>query len=57
VVGGGIAIVSAEQHGVWIGRCIVPTLGGAPETIVSPVFDEDFFDPGEEAHLRILKTS
>jgi hypothetical protein len=31
----------------------VPTLGGAPEIIVSPVFDEKGFDSGEESSLRI----
>jgi hypothetical protein len=31
----------------------VPTLGGTPEIIVSPVFDEEGFDSREEANLRI----
>jgi hypothetical protein len=35
----------------------VPTLGGAPEIIASPVFHEDGFDPKEEASLQILETS
>jgi hypothetical protein len=34
----------------------VPTLGSTLEIIVSPVFDEDGFDPGEEASLRIPET-
>jgi hypothetical protein len=33
----------------------MPTLGGAPEIIVSPVFDEEVFDSGEETSLRILR--
>jgi hypothetical protein len=33
-----------------------PTLGGVPEIIVSHVFDEDGFDPCEEASLRIPET-
>jgi hypothetical protein len=33
----------------------MPTLGGAPEIIVSPVFDEEGFDSGEEASLRFLR--
>jgi hypothetical protein len=33
----------------------MPALGGAPEIIVSPVFDEEGFDPGEEASLRMLE--
>jgi hypothetical protein len=53
VVGGSTAIVSVEQDGVYIGRRIVPTLGGALEIIVSPVFDEEGFDFGEETSLRI----
>jgi hypothetical protein len=53
VIGGGTVIVSVEQDGVWIGRHIVPTFGGALEIIVSPIFDEEGFDPGEEASLRI----
>jgi hypothetical protein len=32
----------------------VPTLGGVPEIIASPVFHENGFDPEEEASLRIL---
>jgi hypothetical protein len=35
----------------------VPTLGGALEIIVSPVFDEEGFDSGEETRLRILETA
>jgi hypothetical protein len=35
----------------------MPTLGGAPEIIVSPVFDEEGFDFGEETSLRILETA
>jgi hypothetical protein len=35
----------------------VPTLGGAPKIIVSPVFDEEDFDSGEETSLRIPKTA
>jgi hypothetical protein len=35
----------------------VPTLGGAPEIIVSPVFDEEGFDSGEETSLRIPETA
>jgi hypothetical protein len=31
----------------------MPTLGSAPEIIVSSVFHEDGFDPREEASLRI----
>jgi hypothetical protein len=31
----------------------VPTLGGAPKIIASPIFHEDGFDLGEEASLRI----
>jgi hypothetical protein len=34
----------------------VPTLGGVPEIIVSPVFDEEGFDSGEETSLRIPDT-
>jgi hypothetical protein len=34
----------------------MPTLGGAPEIIVSPVFDEEGFDSGEETSLRIPET-
>jgi hypothetical protein len=34
----------------------MPTLGGVPEIIVSPVFDEEGFDPGEEASLRVPET-
>jgi hypothetical protein len=34
----------------------VPTLSGAPEIIVSPVFDEEGFDSGEETSLRIPET-
>jgi hypothetical protein len=56
VVGGGTAIVSIEKDGIYIGRRIVPTLGSTLEIIVSPVFDEDGFDPGEEASLRIPET-
>jgi hypothetical protein len=33
-----------------------PPLGGTPEIIVSPVFDDEGFDPREEASLRILET-
>jgi hypothetical protein len=35
----------------------VPTLSGAPEIIVSPVFDEEGFDSEEEASLWILETA
>jgi hypothetical protein len=35
----------------------VPTLGGAPEIIVSLVFDEEGFDTREEASLRIPETA
>jgi hypothetical protein len=35
----------------------VPTVGGTPEIIVSPVFDEEGFDSGEEASLRIPETA
>jgi hypothetical protein len=35
----------------------MPTLGGAPEIIVSPVFDEEGFDSGEETSLRIPETA
>jgi hypothetical protein len=35
----------------------MPTLGGAPEIIVSPVFDEEGFDSGEETSLQILETA
>jgi hypothetical protein len=35
----------------------VPTLGGAPEIIVSPVFDEEGFDSGEETSLWIPDTA
>jgi hypothetical protein len=35
----------------------VPTLSGVPEIILSPVFDEEGFDSGEEANLRILETA
>jgi hypothetical protein len=35
----------------------VPTLGGTPKIIVSPVFDEEGFDSGEEASLRIPETA
>jgi hypothetical protein len=35
----------------------VPTLCGAPEIIVSPVFDEEGFDSGEEASLWIPETA
>jgi hypothetical protein len=31
----------------------MPTLGGKPEIMVSPVFDEECFDSGEEATPRI----
>jgi hypothetical protein len=51
IVGGGIAIDFVEQDGVYIGRRNVPILGGAPEIIVSPVFDEKGFDFIEEASL------
>jgi hypothetical protein len=34
----------------------MPTLGGAPEIIVSPIFYEDGFDPREEASLWIPET-
>jgi hypothetical protein len=34
----------------------MPTLGAAPEVIVSPVFHEDGFDLGEEASLQIPET-
>jgi hypothetical protein len=34
----------------------LPTLGGAPEIIVSPVFDEEVFDSGEETSLWIPET-
>jgi hypothetical protein len=53
VVSGGTAIVYVEQDGVYIVRHIVPTLDSASETITSPIFHEDGFDPGEEASLRI----
>jgi hypothetical protein len=35
----------------------VPTLGGTPDIIVSPVFDEEGFDSEEEASLRIPETA
>jgi hypothetical protein len=35
----------------------VPTLGGAPEIIVSPVFNEEGFDSGEESSLQIPETA
>jgi hypothetical protein len=35
----------------------VPILGGAPEIIVSPLFDEEGFDSREEASLRIPETN
>jgi hypothetical protein len=35
----------------------MPTLGGALEIIVSPVFDEEGFDSGEETSLRIPETA
>jgi hypothetical protein len=35
----------------------VPTVGGTPEIIVSPVFDEEGFDFGKETSLRIPKTA
>jgi hypothetical protein len=35
----------------------MPTLGGAPEIIASPVFHEDGFDPREEASLWIPEIS
>jgi hypothetical protein len=35
----------------------VLTLGGAPKIIISPVFDEEGFDSGEEASLRIPETA
>jgi hypothetical protein len=53
VVSAGTAIVSVEQDGIYIGRRLVPTLGGAREIIVSPVFDEEDFDSGEETNLQI----
>jgi hypothetical protein len=31
----------------------VPTLGGTPEIIVSPVFDEEGFDSEEETSIQI----
>jgi hypothetical protein len=31
----------------------VPTLGGTPQIIASPIFHEDGFDPRDEASLRI----
>jgi hypothetical protein len=34
----------------------MPTLGGVPKIIVSPVFHEDGVDPGEEASLWIPET-
>jgi hypothetical protein len=34
----------------------VATLGGAPEIIVFPVFDEEGFDSGEETSLWIPET-
>jgi hypothetical protein len=34
----------------------MPTLNGVSKLIVSPVFDEEGFDPGEEASLRMPKT-
>jgi hypothetical protein len=34
----------------------MPTLGGALEIIVSLVFDEEGFDPGMEASLRMPET-
>jgi hypothetical protein len=34
----------------------VPTLGGTPEIIVSPVFDEEGFDSGEETSIQIPET-
>jgi hypothetical protein len=34
----------------------VPTLDGALEIIVSPVFDEEGFDSGEETSLQIPET-
>jgi hypothetical protein len=40
-----------------MGHRIVPTLGGAPEIIVFPVFDEEGFDSGEEASLQIPETA
>jgi hypothetical protein len=56
VVGGGTAIVSVEHDDVKIGHHIVPTLGGVPEIIVSPVFDKEGFDPREEASLQMPET-
>jgi hypothetical protein len=35
----------------------MPTLGGAPEIIVSHVFDEEDFDFREETSLRISETA
>jgi hypothetical protein len=35
----------------------VPTLGGTPEIIISPVFDEEGFDSEEEASLRMPVTA
>jgi hypothetical protein len=35
----------------------MPTLGGAPEIIVSPVFDEEGFDSRKETSLRIPETA
>jgi hypothetical protein len=35
----------------------VPTIGGAPEIIVSPMFDEKGFDSGLEASLQIPETA
>jgi hypothetical protein len=35
----------------------VPTLGGASEIIVSPLFDEEGFDFGEETSLWIPETT
>jgi hypothetical protein len=35
----------------------MPTLSGVPEIIVSPVFDEEGFDSGEETSVRIPETA
>jgi hypothetical protein len=35
----------------------MPTLGGAPEIIISPVLNEEGFDSGEEASLWIPETA
>jgi hypothetical protein len=35
----------------------VTTLGGVPEIIISPVFDEEGIDSGEETSLQIPETT